>query len=108
MAAYEFAVEERPDETTLRTNFGEAATGDVVVRDAYAALGALDLQGGRLLRINGAASLPVAMVIAHAVSHRYGAVAMFDPKIQGYIVAISHDPEWTVGDVLNDSKGDEA
>lgn len=100
MAAYEFRVEEDADGAVLHTSFGETATGDAVVRDAYTGLGTLNLKGGRLLRINGPASLPVAMVIAHAVSHRYGAIAMFDPKIQGYIVAISHDPEWAVGDVL--------
>lgn len=100
MAAYEFTVDIDEDGTLLRTRFGETATGDAVVRDAYAGLGALNLKGGGLLRINGPASLPVAMVIAHAVSHRYGAIAMFDPKIQGYIVSISHDPKWAVGDVL--------
>lgn len=100
MAAYEFTVEEDSGGTVLHTRFGKAATGDVVVRDAYAGIGALDLKGGGLLRIHGPASLPVSMVIAHAVSHRYGAIAMFDPKIQGYIVAISHDPSWSVGDVL--------
>ena len=100
MTAFAFTIEEDADGTLLRTRFGIAATGGAVVRDAQAGLAALDLKGGGLLRVNGKASLPVAMMIAHAVSHRYGAVAMFDPKIQGYIVAISHDPRWSVGDVL--------
>lgn len=65
---------------------------------------------GRLLKINGAASLPITAVIIHKVAHLYGAVAIFDPKIPvpdtniagGHVVSISHDPEYKLGMVLSD------
>jgi len=57
---------------------------------------------GRLLKINGACSVPIALTIAHKVAHLYGAVAMFDPKLSGYVVAITHNPEYKLGMVLSD------
>jgi CRISPR-associated protein Csx3 len=40
------------------------------------------------------------MALAHAVAHLYGYVACYDPKLQGYVVAISHDPSVRPGDLL--------
>lgn len=57
---------------------------------------------GRLLKINGAQSIPIAYYIAHKVAHLYGAVAIFDPKLNGYVVSISHDPEYKLCMVLSD------
>lgn len=66
---------------------------------------------GRLLKVNGACSIPVAYAIAHKVNHLYGAVAIFNPKVPvgggtdivgGYVVAITHDPKYKIGDVLTD------
>jgi len=50
--------------------------------------------------VTGPASLPVAFVMCHAVAHLYGAVACFDPKLLGYVVCVSHDPKYKVGDVI--------
>ena len=86
---------------TLMIRPGEiAGTNAVLVPDALAALATLPLAGGRGIRFNGPATLPVAMALAHAVSHRYGYVACFDPKLQAYVVAISHDPEFRPGQLL--------
>ncbi|MBD2437404.1 CRISPR-associated protein Csx3 [Nostoc sp. FACHB-110] len=57
---------------------------------------------GRLLKINGSQSLPIAYHIAHKVAHLYGAIAVFDPKLSGYVVSISHDPGYKLGLVLSD------
>lgn len=35
-----------------------------------------------------------------AYGHLFGVVAVFDPKISGYVVAITHDPAFKVGDVI--------
>jgi CRISPR-associated protein Csx3 len=40
------------------------------------------------------------MALAHAVAHLYGYVACYDPKLQGYVVAISHDPSFRPGQLL--------
>ena len=57
---------------------------------------------GRLLKINGAQSVPIAYHIAHKAAHLYGAVAIFDPKLSGYVISITHDPEYELGMVLSD------
>ena len=86
---------------TLKLSFGAPAQNDQIVRDAVAAVKALNLEGGKVVRLNGPASLPVAIAIAHEIGHLYGAVAAFDPKLGKYVVAISHDPEFSVGDLID-------
>ena len=54
-----------------------------------------------MIRVNGPASLPVAMVLCHKLAHRYQAVACFDPKLSKYVVAISHGGKYAVGDLLD-------
>jgi len=71
----------------LQIGFGEPAANTQVVPDAIAALTALRLAGGRGIHFNGPASL-------------YGYVACYDPKLQGYVVAISHDPSFRLGQLL--------
>lgn len=89
----------------LKIGFGAPAQNDQIVKDAESGLDALiesgELKGGEVIRVNGPASLPVAMVIAHKVNHLYGAVACFDPKMSKYVVAISHDPAYAVGDLID-------
>jgi len=102
MAYYNISLEEG---NLLRVGFGDPAQNDQICRDAARQLEELvssgALAGGPVIKINGPASLPVACVIAHAVAHLYGAVAVFDPKLGKYVVAISHGPELTVGDLID-------
>lgn len=91
------------DATLLRLAFGDPASNDVIVReveDRMRTLKSEGLRGGKLVLLNGAASLPVIGVIVHHVSHLFGAVGLFDPKMKGYVVVVSHDPAFAVGDVL--------
>lgn len=89
----------------LRVGFGKPSGNDQIVKDAYARLDAMqkagELSGGGLLKINGPASLPVAMVLGHKLSHLFEAVACFDPKLNKYVVAISHSPNYAVGDMID-------
>jgi len=87
--------------TTLRLAFGAPALNDAIVRDALLALSALHREGGRGVRFNGPASLPVAMALSHAVAHLFGFVACFDPKLEKYVVAVSHDPSLKPGDLID-------
>jgi CRISPR-associated protein Csx3 len=98
MSTYNVTIE---GNDTLRVGFGDAASNDVIVKDAVAGLAALGLRGGPLLKINGAASLPVAVALAHGTSHLYGAVAVWDPKLGRYVVSVSHNPEYSVGDLID-------
>jgi len=86
---------------TLLISFGDTAGSNTqIVPDAIAAISALKLSGGHGIHFNGRASLPVAMALAHAVAHLYEYVACFDPKLQGYVVAISHHATIRPGELL--------
>ena len=74
----------------LNGSFGEPADNTRIVVDAAKSLAKCKLSGGKTVLVNGPASLPVAMVIAHGVGHLFTEVAYFDPKLQGFVVAISH------------------
>ena len=88
----------------LTVGFGDPATGDVIVQDASEALREIadrgELGGGGLLCINGRCTVPVAVLLGHSVAHIFAAVGVFDPKLNGYIVCISHDPAHPVGTVI--------
>jgi CRISPR-associated protein Csx3 len=94
-----------PQTGVMRVGFGDPAQNDAICREAAARLEELvssgALAGGPVIKINGPASLPVAVVIAHAVSHRYEAVAVFDPKLGKYVVSVSHGPKLKVGDLID-------
>ena len=39
----------------------------------------------------------IAFVLAHALCHIVGAIAVFDPKLGKHVVAVSHNPDFTIG-----------
>jgi CRISPR-associated protein Csx3 len=80
------------------------AEGDRIVLDTQIQLQALintgQLPGGKQpLLINGRSPVLVGFVIACRVAHLYSAVAVFDPKLAGYVVVMSHG-QHRVGDIL--------
>lgn len=89
----------------LKVGFGEPAQNDQIVRDAAARLEEMtksgELSGGVLLKINGPASLPVACVLVHKVAHLYGAIGVFDPKLGKYVIAITHNPTYKLGNLID-------
>ena len=86
--------------TELHIGFGKPAQTPEIVVDAVAAIRDLKLAGGSLLRIHGPFAIPVAIAIAHEVGHLYGAVACFDPKIAAYVVCVTHNPDYALGQML--------
>ncbi len=100
-----FIIDFDAEQSILKIGFGDAATNAEIVKDAAARLAEIKanggLQGGALLRVNGPASLPCALTIGHAVFHAYGAIAVWDPKLQKYVVAISHTPDHAIGDLID-------
>jgi len=101
MTAYNIAL----TDGVLKVGFGSPAQNDQIVKDAEAGIDALvnsgELGGGEVIRVNGPASLPVAMVLAHKLAHLYQAVACFDPKLSKYVVAIAHGDKYAVGDLID-------
>ena len=102
MATYKIFLEQG---NLLKVGFGDPAQNDQICCDAARQLEELSssgtLAGGPVIKSNGPASLPVAVVIAHAVSHLYEAVAVFDPKWGKYVVATSHGTQLRVGDLID-------
>lgn len=102
MATYNIVLE---GGNVLRVGFGDPAQNDQIVRDAVARLDEMvesgELAGGPLLKINGPASLPVAVAIAHAIAHLYEVVGVFDPKLGKYVVAVSHGSDNQPGDLID-------
>ena len=90
---------------TLKIGFGEPAQNDQIVRDVVARLAEMEqageLDGGGVVKLNGPASLPVAVAIVHGVLHKFSAVGVFDPKLNKYVVAATHDPAYAVGDLID-------
>ena len=84
----------------LTVGFGTPATNIEIVKFVQKELDKMSGLGGQLLFINGPASLPVAFVLCHKLSHLYGVIAIFDPKLQGYVVSVSHTPQYQVGDLI--------
>ena len=101
MSTYNIAL----TEGILKIGFGSPAQNDQIVKDAETRLDETvksgELAGGEVVRVNGPASLPVAMVVCHKLAHLYGAVACFDPKLSKYVVAISHNPAYTIGQLID-------
>jgi len=89
----------------LNVKFGDPGQNDQIVKDAETRLDEMiqsgELAGGEVVRVNGPASLPVAMVLAHKLGHLYQAVACFDPKLSKYVVAIAHGGKYAIGDLLD-------
>jgi CRISPR-associated protein Csx3 len=92
------------DNGVLRVGFGNPAQNDQIVKDATKRLdemiAASEITGGEVVRINGPASLPVAMALTHKLAHMYQAVACFDPKLGRYVVSVAHGDRFSVGDLI--------
>ncbi len=89
----------------LKVGFGDPAQNDQIVREVHASLDEMiksgTLSGGPVLKINGPASMPVAVAIAHATVHLYEVVGVYDPKLGKYVVAVSHGSDHTPGDLID-------
>lgn len=95
-----FNMDLNPETKTLTIGFGDPSTNDQIVAQVERRLKAVPFPGGDLIKINGPASLPVAFVLAHHLIHLYGAVAIKDPKLGGFVVAVSHNPSYPVGHII--------
>lgn len=101
-----------PDEDTLKVGFNRkvSAEGDRIACDARARLRELieseQLQGGKLLKIDGPQSLLVSYLIAHELGHLYGAIAVCDTRLGAYIVVTSTCPDYPFGSRIDRTTGE--
>jgi CRISPR-associated protein Csx3 len=98
-------------EKTLYVGFNreQSASGDRLVRDAASQIDQLirqgQLTGGELLKVDGPQSVAIAYVLAQRLTPLYGAIAVLDPKVcrpgyRVYIVAISRNPDYPLGSLI--------
>lgn len=87
----------------LKVSFGDASTNDKIVVFVKSLCEQIKADGGMGLdlKVNGPASLPVAMTIAHQFAHVSRSVSAFDPKLGKYVVCITHNPDLKVGDLID-------
>lgn len=111
LAAPSFFIRWEGDILRVQINHAVQVEGDQIVRDTKAQLQLLinsgQLPGGKqLIKINGHSTVLASFVIALELSHFYGAIALFDPKLgtpglDRYIVTISHTQDYQVGDTMD-------
>lgn len=88
----------------LKLSFGVPASNVEIVRDVISEIERLTASGemvpDKLIKLNGPAPLPVAVAITNGLSNSFEVIAVFDPKLNGYVVAISRNSEHEVGSIL--------
>ncbi len=85
----------------LRLAFGTPATNAEIVKDATAAAKAIASKVfGKLVALNGPVSAAAAIAIGHVLVHVAPAIAVFDPKMNAYVIAVTHDYRWRLGDTI--------
>lgn len=94
------------DASTLHLEFGTVqADNDNLVIEASNCIEDLkdngDLPGGEILKLYGKASLPIIATVVHKVAHLYKAIALWDPKLQKYVVCVAHSPSYCLGDLID-------
>lgn len=91
--------------TVQFNNKNNPVDGDQILRDAKTRLDEMiksgDLAGGKLLKIYGRMSLPVAYVFAHDLVHLYGAIAVSDTRLGAYVVVSSTTPDYPLASRIN-------
>lgn len=89
----------------LQISFAQPASNQQIVQDAAQRLEEMaksgELRGGKLLKINGPTSIPVAFVLAHRLCHLYGAIGCYDPKLSKYVICVTHNPEYKLGELID-------
>lgn len=88
------------DTLTVGFNPSQPASNDQLCAFVRLELMSIDFPGGKLIKINGAASLPIALVLGHKLQALYGAIGVYDPKLQKYVIAISNSKDFHVGDLV--------
>ncbi|WP_159785610.1 CRISPR-associated protein Csx3 [Sodalinema gerasimenkoae] len=89
------------DAVIYTTAFGEEpATNAELVPIISKATHSLPPAYGTIGLITGKASLPVSYVLAHHLSHYHKALGVFDPKLNGFVIVVTHDRQYPLGKVI--------
>ena len=88
------------DVLTVGFNPAEPASNSELCFFVKQELEKINFPPGKLIKINGAASLPLALVLGKKLAPLYGAVGVFDPKLQKYVIAVSSSSQFQVGDLV--------
>ena len=102
MTTFKMSFDKETGILTIGFNPEMPASNDVITKDANTLAKEISSQvaGTKLLKITGAASLPVAMLISHAFCHLVQAIACIDPKLGQFVVCVSHAADHKIGDLV--------
>lgn len=86
----------------FRVGFGDPAPSNEIAREVDTRLAEIKASGvcGPLALVNGPMAVVIGLQVGHILSHLFGSVGVFDPKLGGYVVALSHGGPYAVGDVI--------
>jgi CRISPR-associated protein Csx3 len=101
MSTYLVSYDENTDILKIGFNSEKPSTNDVIVKDAVKALDKLNIQGGRIVKVNGAASLPVTAALTSHLKGLFSTIAFYDPKLVKYVVAVTTHPSYQLGDLVD-------
>ena len=85
----------------LKLSFGEPAQNDRIVQDAIKHLDELNISGGKIIKFNGATTVPVAAAITHHIANKFSYIGLCDPKLKKYVIVVANGPEYKVGDLID-------
>jgi CRISPR-associated protein Csx3 len=93
----------------LKVGFTTPASGEDIVKDVRQKLSEMidsgELTGGKILKINGRISVLASYTLAHEVVHLFGAIAVFDPRLQAYVVVNTTTPDYPFGARIDGTTG---
>jgi hypothetical protein len=99
--SYGIETERTGDAVIYRLTFGdEPATNAELVPIVSRATYSLPPAYGTIGLITGKASLPVSYVLAHHLAHYHKALGVFDPKLDGFVIVVTHDRNYPLGKVI--------
>lgn len=104
MTTYNINIRKEDGFDILDLSFGIPAENDQIVKDVTLRLHEMEkanLFGGKLIKLDGKASIPVAVAITHILAHYYGAIAVKDPKLGKFVVSVTHNPDYPLGALID-------
>lgn len=92
------------DGEILHIKFNQAAQTPTIIQDTWHQLNRMVqknlLPGGPFIGVNGASTLVSGYAISQVLAERYDTVAVYDPKLDGYVVVVASTGLYPRGEVI--------
>ncbi len=103
MSTYNVTIE---NGDTLSVGFGDhPAQNDKIVIEASKHIDELianrKILKREIIKVNGPASMPVAMMLGYRLSQLFETVACYDPKLSKYVIVVTNNKKYKIGDLID-------